>query len=64
MTKCRDSAQAAEAMAVGDDVFVVNTGATAGQVRNDNTAADQLVQAKVEQYDADNQRVLLSINLP
>lgn len=61
LAKGRVWAVAAEAMAVGDVVYVEDAG---GEVRNDATAATILPGSKVEAYDADQSLVLLSLNLP
>lgn len=53
-----------EAVAAGDAVFCVNTGADAGMFRNDVTSATAVTGAAFLAYDADAGVALLELNLP
>ena len=65
MRKGRVWVQTNEAVAAGDDVFFVYTGADAGKFRNDLTNADQVsAGAEFLAYDSGTGLALLSLNLP
>lgn len=64
LRKGRIWVQTEEAVAAGDAVHCVNTGAAAGQFRNDTTGATAVPSAAFVAYDADRDVALLEINLP
>lgn len=64
LRKGRVWVQTNEAVAPGDPVFCVNTGADAGQFRNDNTNATAVASAEFVSYEAESGLALLELNLP
>jgi hypothetical protein len=64
LRKGRIWVQAEEVVAAGEAVFCVNTGANAGQFRNDATSATAVPGAAFAGYDADRNLALLELNLP
>ena len=64
LRKGRIWVQTNEAVAAGDPVFCVNTGADAGKFRNDLANATAVSGAAYMAYDSDRSLALLELNLP